>query len=98
MPEPADRQACTDCPATPQACRHDMRADALRNAPGDPVLLLRPAPVEIRSMPATAIAYTVTHVLVEWDGGGDYHVRWEASWLVRRVEPPQAGSLLREAT
>ena len=64
-----------------------MREDALQQAPGRPITLLRPAPVRVRSLPATAIAYTVTDVLVEWDEDGGYHLRWEASWLVRRCTP-----------
>ena len=65
----------------PQARKH-----ALEEAPGRPVIMLRPAPVRVRSSIGTAIAYTVTHVLVEWDTDGEYNVRWEATWLVRRVE------------
>jgi hypothetical protein len=65
----------------PQAREH-----ALEQAPGKPVILLRPAPVKVRSIVGNAIAYTVTHVLVEWDTGGEYNVRWEATWLVRRLQ------------
>lgn len=36
-------------------------------------------------MTCLAVAYTVTHVLVEWYDDDRYHVRWEASWLVRRL-------------
>jgi hypothetical protein len=65
----------------PQAREH-----ALGRAPGRPVILLRPAPVKVRSIIGNAIAYTVTHVLVEWDTDGEYNVRWEANWLVRRLQ------------
>jgi len=65
----------------PQARQH-----ALGQAPGKPVIMLRPAPVKVRSVIGNAIAYTVTHVLVEWDTDGEYNVRWEATWLVRRVQ------------
>ena len=62
------------------------REQALKEAPGRPVIMLRPAPVKVRSILGHAIAYTVTHVLVEWTTDEQYKVRWEASWLVRRVE------------
>ena len=65
----------------PQAREH-----ALGQAPGKPVILLRPAPVKVRSIVGNAIAYTVTHVLVEWDTDGEYNVRWEATCLVRRLQ------------
>ncbi|MCU1515948.1 MAG: hypothetical protein JWQ75_669 [Pseudarthrobacter sp.] len=65
--------------------RWAKREDALQQAPGVPVVLLRPAPVRVRSILAKAIAYTVTDVLVEWDGDDGYCVRWQASWLVRRL-------------
>lgn len=61
------------------------RDAALRQAPGRPVLLIRPAPVRARFAAGHAIAYTLTHVLVEGDVDGDYFVRWEASWQVKRV-------------
>jgi hypothetical protein len=61
------------------------REHALRQAPGRPVIVLRPVPVTVRSVSANAIAYTVTHVLVEQDSGGEYSVRWEASWQVKRL-------------
>ena len=80
-------QVCTHAPATCPGCRSEMREEALRQAPGRPVVLLRPAPVRVRSLQANAVAYTVTDVLVEWDGGAGYHLRWEASWLVRKCEP-----------
>jgi hypothetical protein len=66
-----------------------MRNEALQDAPGRPIVLLHPAPVRVRSFAAAAVAYTVTDVLVEWDGDTGYHLRWEASWLVRRCEPQQ---------
>ncbi|MCU1520041.1 MAG: hypothetical protein JWN19_426 [Arthrobacter sp.] len=65
--------------------RSTVREQALGQAPGRPVILVRPAPVKVRTITGHAIAYTVTHVLVEWDAAGAYHVRWEASWLVKRV-------------
>jgi hypothetical protein len=61
------------------------REQALEEAPGRPVMMLRPARVKVRSVIGNAIAYTVTHILVEWDADGRYNVRWEANWLVRRV-------------
>jgi hypothetical protein len=75
----------------PQAREH-----ALKEAPGRPVIMLRPAPVKVRSILGLAIAYTVTHVLVEWNSDEQYNVRWEAAWLVHRVEQlpevPAAGA------
>ncbi len=85
LPRP---QACTHSVSTCHACRSLMREDALRQAPGRPIILLKPAPVTVRAHPGTAVAYTVTDVLVEWDGSGGYQLRWEASWLVRKVEAP----------
>lgn len=64
-------------------CGH-CPAEALRQAPGMPIVLLRPEPVKVRSDQVNALAYTVTDVLVEWDVDGGYHLRWEASWLIRR--------------
>ena len=55
-----------------------------------------PAPVKVRSLQANAIAYTVTDVLVEWDGDAGYHLSWEASWLVRRVQQERAWEPLPE--
>ena len=66
-------------------CRSEARELALRQAPGRPVLVLRPVPVTVRSVPGHALAYTVTHVLVEWDSDGGYDLRWEASWQVKRL-------------
>ncbi|MGO4186764.1 hypothetical protein [Pseudarthrobacter sp. TAF60_1] len=60
--------------------------EALQDAPGRPVIMLRPAPVRVRSITGNAIAYTVTHVLVVWDAEDEHHLRWEANWLVRRVQ------------
>lgn len=62
------------------ACQH-----ALLRAPGLPVILICPALVTVRSLSAQAIAYTVTHVLVEWVVAGESYARWEASWLVRKT-------------
>lgn len=61
------------------------REQALHDAPGRPVIMLRPVPVRVRSVIGNAIAYTVTHVLVEWETEDGHHVRWEANWLVHRV-------------
>jgi len=63
----------------------EAREIALKDAPGRPVIMLRPAPVKVRSVRGMAVAYTVTHILVEWDSDEQYNVRWEAAWLVRRV-------------
>jgi hypothetical protein len=90
-------QACTHSPAICTGCRTRMCEEALRQAPGKPVILLTPAPVKVRSVQGNAVAYTVTDVLVEWDGDGGYHLRWEASWLVRRVREAPEGRPLQEA-
>lgn len=82
-------QPCTHASDTCPGCRTEMLAEALRQAPGKPIVLLRPAPVRARFALARALAYTVTHVLVEWDGHAGYHLRWEAACLVRRLEPGQ---------
>ncbi|WP_457950209.1 hypothetical protein ACTAQI_06260 [Pseudarthrobacter sp. alpha12b] len=74
-----------------------MRQEALRHAPGRPIVLLRPAPVTVRARRANAVAYTVTDVLIEWDSDADYHLRWEASWLVHRVQAAPEVSLVQEA-
>ena len=66
-------------------CRSAAREYALKQAPGRPVVVRRPLPVTVRSVPGNAIAYTVTHVLVEWDTNGEYNVKWEASWQVKRL-------------
>jgi len=87
LPRP---QSCTHSAATCHGCRSAMREAALRQAPGRPVILLRPAAVRVRSLAANAVAYTVTDVLVEWEGNSGYHLRWEASWLVRRCGPQPA--------
>lgn len=57
---------------------------ALARAPG-PVTRIPPVSVKVRAIEGKAIAYTPTHVLVEWVRYGEYHVRWEAKWQVRRV-------------
>jgi hypothetical protein len=84
-PEPAEKSA--ELFPLPQASgtRAAVREDALRQAPGRPVLMLRPARVKVRAITCSAIAYTVTHVLVERDDDGRYQASWEASWLVRRL-------------
>ncbi|MDQ0675816.1 hypothetical protein QFZ36_003377 [Pseudarthrobacter siccitolerans] len=87
-PDPADRHEVLDrlskqlpgCMA-----QSAIRDDALRQAPGRPILMLRPAPVRVGSAIGHAVAYTVTHVLVEWANDGDRESRWLASWLVRRL-------------
>lgn len=58
---------------------------ALGQAPGRPIVVIRPIPVQVRFVVGFAAAYTVTHVLVEWDADGEPNVRWEASWQVKRV-------------
>jgi hypothetical protein len=68
-----------------QSLIRPTREEALQEAPGKPVVMIRPAPVRVRSVLGNAIAYTVTHVLVEWDAEDRHHLRWEASWLVHRV-------------
>ncbi len=49
--------------------------------------MIRPALVKVRLITGLAVAYTVTHVLVESDSDGEYRCHWEASWQVRRVQP-----------
>jgi hypothetical protein len=65
--------------------RSSILEHALRQAPGRPVILIRPAPVRVRAVVGNALAYTITHVLVEWLEAGEYRVHWEASWQVRRI-------------
>lgn len=60
-----------------------LRQGALQQAPGKLILMLHPAPVRVHSSSAQAIAYTVTHVLVEWFDDDGYQLRWVASWMVR---------------
>ncbi|MET1086040.1 MAG: hypothetical protein ABWY04_02795 [Arthrobacter sp.] len=87
-PDPTDRRALLEPPPGHLPVRlsqSTLREDALRQAPGRPVLLLRPAPVKVGSTVGHAIAYTVTHVLVEWEDDGGPGARWLASWLVRRL-------------
>ncbi|MET3720376.1 MULTISPECIES: hypothetical protein [unclassified Arthrobacter] len=67
------------------------REVALREAPGRPVVMLSPVPVKVRSIIGNALAYTVTHILVESYDGGEYAVGWEASWLVRRAPEDSPG-------
>ncbi|MDQ0848710.1 hypothetical protein QFZ65_000648 [Arthrobacter sp. B3I9] len=68
-----------------QTYRSAEREYALQQAPGRPVIVLRPVPVTVRAVSGNAIAYTVTHVLVERDAGEEYSLRWEASWQVKRL-------------
>lgn len=87
-PDPADRRELLDPPPRQLQARMAQpaaREDALRQAPGRPVLMLRPAPVKVGSTLGQAVAYTVTHVLVEWENDGGHDARWLASWLVRRL-------------
>ncbi|MET4094121.1 hypothetical protein [Arthrobacter sp. UYCu712] len=49
--------------------------------------MIRPALVKVRLLTGLAVAYTVTHVLVESDTDGKYRFDWEASWQVRRGQP-----------
>jgi hypothetical protein len=65
--------------------RSAMREHALEQAPGRLVVVAAPVTVKVRSVAGKAIAYTVTHVLVERDADGEYGVRWEANWQVKRV-------------
>lgn len=78
VPAPLPRRSA---PVTPEPGRDQ----ALNDAPGRAVVMLRPAPVRVRAMTCLAVAYTVTHVLVEWYDEDRYHARWEATWLVRRL-------------
>lgn len=57
---------------------------ALTHAPGA-VTRIPPVPVKVRVIEGQAVAYTPTHVLVEWEKYGGWHCRWEAKWQVRRV-------------
>ena len=56
---------------------------ALRSRDG--VTRIEPAPVTVRVIRGHAVAYTATQVLVEWEAHGEWHVRWEDKWQVRRV-------------
>lgn len=58
---------------------------ALRSREG--VTRIDPVPVSVRVVTGRAVAYTATQVLVEWEAYGDYHVRWEDTWQVKRVNP-----------
>jgi hypothetical protein len=59
---------------------------AIARAPGGAVTLLDPRPlVHVRAAYGRAIAVTETHVLWEWVKAGEYHVRWDEKWQVRRV-------------
>jgi hypothetical protein len=84
-PEPAEKSAVLSPLPQASGTLETAREDALRQAPGRPVLMLRPAPVKVRAITCHAIAYTVTHVLVERDDDAGYQASWEASWLVRRL-------------
>jgi hypothetical protein len=87
-PDPSDPRTLLEPPAHPLPVRLAQatpREEALRQAPGRPVLMLRPARVKVGSTVGQAIAYTVTHVLVEWEDDGGPDARWLASWLVRRL-------------
>lgn len=56
---------------------------ALRSREG--VTRIEPTPVKVRVITGHAIAYTDTQVLIEWVAYGEYHVRWEDKWQVKRV-------------
>lgn len=56
---------------------------ALRSREG--VTLIDPVPVRVRVVVGRALAVTATQVLIEWEAYGDYHVRWEDKWQVKRV-------------
>jgi len=90
----------TQAPCADGVAQSALIEDALRQAPGRPVVLLRPAAVKVRSLLGNALAYTVTHVLVEWDADGAHHARWEASWLVRRVatNPDEVAAVYRQTS
>ena len=56
---------------------------ALRAREG--VTRIEPVPVTVRVIRGRAVAYTAAQVLVEWEAYGDYHVRWEDKWQVKRT-------------
>jgi len=56
---------------------------ALRSREG--VTRVEPVPVTVRVIRGHAVAYTDAQVLVERVAYGDYHVRWEDKWQVKRV-------------
>lgn len=64
--------------------RAAVRDHALLRPPGK-VTRIPPTPVRVRVITGNAIAYTPTHVLVEWEAHGEYHVRWEEKWQVKKV-------------
>ena len=70
--------------------RTAVRDDALRRPPSGVVTRIDPVRVRVRAIEGDAIAYTATHVLVEWVKCGEHHVRWEVSGQVTRIGP-QAG-------
>lgn len=87
-PDSAEKHTLPD--ALPQqlpglVVQSTLRQDALQQTPGWPVLMVRPARVKMGSIIGLAMAYTVTHVLVEWDDDGNHYARWVASWLVCRL-------------
>lgn len=63
----------------------DPTEAALSQAPGVAISMLRPVPVTVRGAAGSAIAYTVTHVLVERGDNGVREVTWQPNWLVHRV-------------
>ncbi len=65
--------------------REATREDALRRPPSGVVTRIEPVPVRVRAITGEAIAYTATHVLVEWVRWGEHHVRWEESGQVERL-------------
>lgn len=67
-----------------QIRRAAARDHALLRPPGK-VTRIPPTPVHVRVITGYAIAVTQTHVLVEWEAYGEYHVRWEEKWQVKKV-------------
>jgi len=49
------------------------------------VTRIPPTPVTVRVITGHAVAYTATQVLVEWTAYGEYHIRWEDNWQVKRL-------------
>jgi len=56
---------------------------ALRSREG--VTRIPPTPVTVRVITGHAVAYTATQVLIEWTAYGEYHIRWEDNWQVKRL-------------
>lgn len=89
-PDHADRSTELSLqPRRPGSSHETARTEALRQAPGVPVVMLRPARVKVRATTGYALAYTVTHVLIERADNDGYGLSWEAAWLVRRLQEPK---------